>query len=194
MLGTLRLALPPGDRGYAMRVLRALDGRRIGTAALATLLLSLGALVSPTLIDFFSPAEIALAWLEHLAELAVLGAGLLLVYTLLDEALPRELPMRLVLLCGLLFITASGLALLLYAYYAHGFTHLPPLLRLLSDAMSWGLPAVFWRACSRARARLSSSWRCCRRRSNRTSCSTCWATSAGCTAPARRPAWMPSTA
>jgi signal transduction histidine kinase len=143
MLGNLRLALATGDRGYGWRVLRALDGRRVAAAAVTTVLLSLGALVSPTLLDFFSPAEIALAWLEHLAELAVLAAGLLLVYTLLDETLPRNLPLRLALLCSLLFAAATGLALLLYAYYAHGFAHLPPPLRLLSDALLWGLPAVF---------------------------------------------------
>jgi sensor histidine kinase YesM len=143
MLGNPRLALPTGDAGYALRVWRALDARRLAAAAATALLLSVGVLVSPTLLDFFSPAEIALAWLEHLAELAVLAAGLLLAYTLLDEALPRTLPMRLALVCALLLLTASGLALLLYAYYAHGFTHLPPLLRLLSDALLWGLPAVF---------------------------------------------------
>jgi signal transduction histidine kinase len=143
MLGNLRLALPTGDVGYALRVLRALDRRRSAAAVAAAVLLSLNALVSPTLLDFFSPAEIALAWLEHLAELAVLAAALLLAYTLLDEALPRKLRMRLALLCSLLFVAASGLALLLYAYYAHGFTHLPPLPRLLSDALLWGLPAVF---------------------------------------------------
>jgi hypothetical protein len=143
MLATPRLALPPDARGYAVRVLRALDGRRIAGTALTALLLSLGALVSPSLLDFFSPAEIALAWLEHLAELGVLAAGLLLAYTLLDEGLPRAMAMRLAVLCALLFLSAIGLALLLYAYYAHGFGHLPPPLRLLSDAMHWGLPAVF---------------------------------------------------
>ena len=143
MLGTLRLALRPGDREYGARVLHALDARRLGTVALTALLLSLGALVSPALLDFFSPAEIAIAWLEHFAELAVLAAGLLLVYTLLDEALPATLALRLALLCGLLFVSATGFAVLLYAYYAHGFDHLPPPLRLLSDALHWGLPAVF---------------------------------------------------
>jgi LytS/YehU family sensor histidine kinase len=53
------------------------------------------------------------------------------------------MPLRLFVLCALLFLAATGLALLLYAYYAHGFGHLPPLLRLLSDALSWGVPAVF---------------------------------------------------
>jgi signal transduction histidine kinase len=144
MLGTLhQLALPAGHRGCAVRVLRALDGRRIAAAAVTALLLSLGVLVSPTLLDFFSPAEIVLAWLEHLAELAALALGLLLLYTVLDETLPRTLPLRLALLCALLFLGASGLALLLYAYYAHGFSNLPPPLRLLSDALLWGLPAVF---------------------------------------------------
>jgi signal transduction histidine kinase len=142
MPGNLRLAFRPGDRAYLARVLRALNARRIAAAAITTLLLSLGVLVSPTLLDFFSPAEIALAWLEHFAELAVLAAGLLLVYTLLDEALPAALPMRLPLLCALLFLSAWVLALLLIAYYAHGFNHLPSPLRLLSDALYWGLPAL----------------------------------------------------
>jgi signal transduction histidine kinase len=143
MLANPGLARQLGIRGYAARVLRALDRRRMAGAALTALLLSLGALVSPSLLDFFSPAEIALAWLEHLAELAVLAAALLLVYTLLDEGLPPAWPMRLAILCALLFLAAAGLAVLLYAYYAHGFGHLPPPLRLLSDAMYWGLPAVF---------------------------------------------------
>jgi sensor histidine kinase YesM len=143
MLAPDRLALPPDRHGYLARVLRALDGRRIAGAGVAALLLSLGVLVSPSLLDFFSPAEIAVAWLEHLAELGVLAAGLLLVYTLLDEALPRSMPLRLAALCALLFLAATGLALLLYAYYAHGFSHLPPPLRLLSDALHFGLPAVF---------------------------------------------------
>jgi signal transduction histidine kinase len=143
MFVPFRLACPPGARGYLARVLRALDGWRIAGAAGAAVLLSLGVLVSPSLLDFFSPAEVAVAWLEHLAELGVLAAGLLLAYTLLDEALPRTLQLRLALLCALLFVAACGLAVLLYAYYAHGFEHLPPPLRLLSDALHFGLPAVF---------------------------------------------------
>jgi two-component sensor histidine kinase len=143
MLANPGLARQAGDRSYVVRVLRALDGRRIAGAGVTAVLLSFGALVSPSLLDFFSAAEIAVSWLEHLAEVAVLAAGLLLVYTLLDEALPRAMPMRLLLLCTVLFAAAAGLALLLYGYYAHGFAHLPPPLRLLSDALHWGLPAVF---------------------------------------------------
>ncbi|MFZ5556165.1 MAG: hypothetical protein ACOZDY_05500 [Pseudomonadota bacterium] len=63
------------------RVARALTRQRLAAVALVTLLLSLGALVSPALLDFFTPAEIALAWLEHLAELAVIAAALLLCFT-----------------------------------------------------------------------------------------------------------------
>ena len=143
MLGTGLLALHRGDAGYALRVLRALDRKRLGAVALTTLLLSLGALVNPALLDFFSPAEIALAWFEHLLELAVIAAALMAVYTLLDEALPARMPLRLAFICLLLFGSAAGMALLLYAYYAKGFGHLPPPLRLLSDSLRWGLPAVF---------------------------------------------------
>jgi hypothetical protein len=112
------------------------------TAALATLLLSLGALVSPTLLDFFSPAEIAWpgssTWPNWPS-----GAGLLLVYTLLDEALPRALPMRLAICCAPAVHRrqrAGPAAVCLLRARLHA--PAAPL-RLLSDAMSWGLPAVF---------------------------------------------------
>jgi signal transduction histidine kinase len=139
MLDSLQFA---HHRRVTESVLRALAWPRITAAAATALLLSVGILVSPALLGFLSPAELALAWLEHLAELAVLACGLLLVYIVLDEALSPALPMRLAVLCALLFLCACGLAVLLHAYYARGFDHLPPPLRLLSDALHWGLPAV----------------------------------------------------
>jgi sensor histidine kinase YesM len=141
MPGIPRLAFYRGVDGLAWA--RTLDARRIAAVSLTTLLLSLGTLVNPALLDFFSPAEIALAWLEHLVELAVLAAALLGVYTLLDRALPAGVPIRLVAICFVLFLSATGMAVLLYAYYAHGFAHLPSGLRLFSDSLHWGLPAVF---------------------------------------------------
>ena len=138
MLGSLRLAQPRAS----LRVLRVLEWPRLAAAALTALLLSVGTLVSPGLLGFFTPTELALAWLEHLLEFAVLAAGLLLAYTLLDEWLPARLPLRLALLCALLFLSACGLTILLHAHYAGSFGHLPPALRLLSDAFHWGLPAV----------------------------------------------------
>jgi Histidine kinase len=143
MLGSMRAALSRPDGAYAARVLRALDRRRLAAVALVTLLLSLGALFSPTLLDFFSPVEIALAWFEHLLELAVVAAALAAVYTLLDEALPRRMRLRLALVCAALFAASAVMTLLLYAYYAHGFEHLPPVLRVFSGSLRWGLPAVF---------------------------------------------------
>lgn len=132
-----------GHGGYAKRVVRALDWWRLAAVALTTLLLSLSALGSPALMDFFSPLEIVVAWLEHLAELAVIALALTVAYTLMDEALPPRTPGRLTLVCSSLLALSGLLALLLYAYYAHGFAHLPPPLRLLADALRWGLPAVF---------------------------------------------------
>lgn len=143
MLGIGWLARYRAAPGYALRVLGAMDRRRLAAVGLTTLLLSLGALINPALLDFFSPPEIALAWLEHLLELSVMAAVLMVAYTLLDEALPATTPLRLALLCAFMFALAALLALLLYAYYAHGFEHLPPLLRLLADSMRWGLPAMF---------------------------------------------------
>ena len=143
MPGNSQLAFSCGGDGYARRVIRALDQRRVAAVALTTVLLSFGALGNPALLDFLSPAEIALAWLEHLLELSVIAVALMLAYTLLDEALARRWPGRLVGICSLLFFFAGVLTLLLYAYYARGFEHLPPALRLLADSLRWGLPAAF---------------------------------------------------
>ena len=143
MLGNLGQGRTSGAGAYALRVLAALNWPRFGAVALTTVLLSIGTLGSSVLIDFFSPVEIALAWLEHLAELAVIAFVLTLAYTLMDEAFPRRTGGRLVVIAASLFGLAGVLALFLYAYYAHGFTHLPPPMRLLADSLRWGLPAVF---------------------------------------------------
>ena len=147
MLGNIRLAHASGNgdeaAGYVVRVARALDRRRLAAVALLALLLSLGPLFSAELFDLFSPGEVGLAWFEHFIELAVIAAALMAVFTLLDEALPRRLPLRLAVICAALLCSSVVLALMLYAYYAHGLEHLPPPLRLLADSMRWGLPAVF---------------------------------------------------
>ena len=137
--------LVPSDRGddrYLRRVLRALDSRRVGAAALVTLLLSAEALSSAQL-DFFSPGEIALLWLEHVAELAVLAAALTIAYTLVDEALWQKPPrLRLAIACVMLFVLSAVLTVLLYGYYAHGFDQLPAFTRLLANSLRFGLPAI----------------------------------------------------
>src|SRR5690349_14461280 len=93
------------DERYVRRVLRAFDARRIGVVTLVALLLSAEVLSSSQLLAFFSPAEIALAWLEHAAELAVLAAALTVTYTLLEQALWRQpRRRRLVTCCALLFV------------------------------------------------------------------------------------------
>jgi sensor histidine kinase YesM len=144
MLGDNRSPRGRGDDHYIRRVVRAFDRRRLGAVALVTLLLSVGSLASSNLLDFFSPAEIALAWLEHFVELAVLAAALTIAYTLLDEAMRRQRRrLRLAISCAMLFGLSVVLTLLLFGYYAHGFDHLPPLLRLLADSLRLGLPAVF---------------------------------------------------
>ena len=136
-------ALSSRDEGFAARVLRAGHVQRLAAVGLAALLVSMGALVNPSLIEFFSPIEIVLAWLEHLGELTVIALALLATYTVLEAALPRRAPLRLGIVLAGLFVAANALTLLLYAYYAHGFEHLPPPVRLLADSLRWGLPAIF---------------------------------------------------
>jgi signal transduction histidine kinase len=144
MHGNIDLARPlRGDASLVTRAARTLAGRRLAVVALVTLLLSLGASVSPPLLDFFSPAEIALAWLAHLAELAVIAVALSAFLTVIEGALPRGMPLRLAVISALLIFLSAVLAVLLHAYYAGGFAHLPPPLRMLADSLRWGLPAVF---------------------------------------------------
>src|SRR6476659_9524853 len=85
-----RIAEDGGEDPYLYRVMRAFDRRRVGIVALVTVLLSAGSLSSPDLLAFFSPAEIALLWLEHLAEVSVLAAALMIAYTLLDESMQGQ--------------------------------------------------------------------------------------------------------
>jgi len=122
---------------------RGLCWGRLAVTALVTLLLSLGALTSPTLLQFFSPAEIVLAWLGYLAELAVIAAVLLVAFAALDGMLPRRMPLRLPVIAAMLLALSALLAVLLHAYFAGGFGHLPPPLRMLADSLRWGLPAAF---------------------------------------------------
>ncbi len=143
MRGNIGFARARGEASFVARVARALDWPRLAAVALVTLLLSLGALFSPALLDFFSPAEIALAWLTHLAELAVIAAALLVAFAVVDELLARSMPLRLAVICALLLAWSVVLAVLLHAYYAGGVEHLPPPLRMFADSLRWGLPAVF---------------------------------------------------
>jgi sensor histidine kinase YesM len=143
MSGDLTFPAAPGDEHYLRRVVRAFDRRRIGAVGLVTLLLSAGPL-SGVDLDFFSPAEMALLWLEQFLELAVLAAVLTIAYTLLTEAMSRQpRGLRLAISCSMLFGLSVVLTLVLFGYYAHGFEHLPTLPRLLSDSLRFGLPAVF---------------------------------------------------
>lgn len=143
MLLGIRLPLARRADSYVTRVVRAVDRRRLIAVALVTFLLSVGPLFNSDLLGFFSPVEIALNWFEHLLELAVFAAVLTAAYTLLDEALPQRTPLRLAILCAMLFGLSVALTLLLYGYYAHGFEHLPPPPRVLADSLRFGLPAVF---------------------------------------------------
>ena len=106
-----------------------------------TFLWSSRRLFSSDMMDFFSAGELALLGLELYAEMAVVAATLMLGYTLLDEALRRDGP-RLLAICAVLLILSVAMTALLYAYYGHTFSDLPPPLRLVADSLRWGLPAM----------------------------------------------------
>jgi sensor histidine kinase YesM len=132
----------PRQNQYLRRVMRALGWRRLAVVLLMTLLWSSRRLFSSDMMDFFSPTELAMLGLELYAEIAVVAATLMLGYTLLDEALPLDAPLRLAALCALLLTVSVAMTALLYAYYGHTFADLPPAVRLFADSLRWGLPAV----------------------------------------------------
>lgn len=143
MFGVTRLAHLHSGGGYVARVVRALSWQRLAVVALVTILLSTRPLLAADMVDFFSSGEIAFLWIELFSKIALIAAALALSYTLLDEALPPRMPLRLVIVCAMLLGLSVVMTVLLYAYYAHGFHQLPPPLRLMSDSLRWGLPAVF---------------------------------------------------
>lgn len=136
-------ATAPHKTRFRFRLPGSVGWQRLGVVAVITLLLSLGALLSPALLVYFSPAEVVLVWAEHLLELAVIAALLLAAFSVLDSVFPRDMPLRLAAICVLLVAASAILAVLLHAYYAGGFRHLPPPLRIFADSLRWGLPAVF---------------------------------------------------
>jgi len=134
-------ALPSASRrGYWRRVGGALGGGRIGIVAVVTLIVSLRILMQPDLFDFFTPLEILMAWAQHYLELAAIAGVLVLVYTLLDEALDRQAPLRLPVLLGTLLATTVLVTAAAAGWFIGG---LPPALSLASGAIRIAVPALF---------------------------------------------------
>jgi sensor histidine kinase YesM len=142
MFGFTRLAPLRSGGSYVARVLRALGWQRLAVVALVTILVSTRPLLEGDMVDFFTSVEVAILWIELFGEMALVAAVLALGYTLLDEALPPRIPLRLVIVCATLLGLSIVMTVLLYAYYAHGFDHLPPPLRVVADSLRWGLPAI----------------------------------------------------
>ena len=140
MPGTVRESSIKGD--YVGRVRRALTWQRLAVVLLMTTLWSTRRLLTADMAEFFTPPELVLLGVELFAEMAVIAGVLMLSYTLFDEALPPLSPMRLLCICAMLLAVSVALTAALYAYYGHTFDDLPPPLRLFSDSLRWGLPAV----------------------------------------------------
>lgn len=139
MLGTI-----PSDAkdSYPVRLRRALSWQRLAVVLLMTTLWSTRRLLTADMAEFFTPLELVALGVELFSEMAVIAAVLMLGYTLLDEALPQHTPARLIWICAMLLGLSMAMTAGLYAYYGHTFDDLPPPLRLFSDSLRWGLPAV----------------------------------------------------
>jgi two-component sensor histidine kinase len=134
-----RSTRPASASVYWHRVLGALDRSRLGVAAVVTLIVSLRLLIQPDLFDFFTPLDLLLAWAQHFAELALIAAVLLLVYTLLDEALRADAPGRTAVLLAALLATS---VLAAFVFYRIVLDAPPPALLLASESLRFALPAL----------------------------------------------------
>jgi sensor histidine kinase YesM len=139
MLSEPRSRQPAAQPGYRRRVLRALDRPRLAVAAVVTFIVSLRLLIQPDLFDFFTPLDVLLAWGQHFAELALIAAVLLLVYTLLDEALRADAPGRTAVLLAALLATS---VLAAFVFYRIVLEAPPPALLLASESLRFALPAL----------------------------------------------------
>ncbi len=104
-------------------------------AALVTLFLSSELLFQPGLFDFWSPADVLLAWLQYLAELGAIAAGMVAAYWCVDAA-PRLRRGRL-LWMAIAFHGVAVAGLWTIAMVLGGSGLLPPTASALMQAMYW---------------------------------------------------------
>jgi len=125
--------------GYWGRVLGALDRQRLVVTVAVTFIVSLRLLIQPDLFDFFTPFDVLLAWGQYFVEIGLVAASLLLIYTLLDEALRTDAPWRAAALLAAL-LAGSILATVVLNRIVLG--TLPPALVLASDSLRFAVPAL----------------------------------------------------
>jgi len=147
----------PAPAGLApMRALRwsDLDPRRLGRApevgviALVTLYLSTQMLIQPHLLDFWTPLDVALAWLQYLAELTVLAAAMGGTYALVDSFWRRVggAPWARFATMGVAFVATAFVYELCAAALRNHLAVAPDLFLAMVTALRWaviGLYAVF---------------------------------------------------
>ncbi|MBS1133240.1 MAG: sensor histidine kinase [Burkholderiaceae bacterium] len=114
-------------------------------AALVTLFLSSELLFQPDLFDFWSPADVLLAWLEYLAELGSIAAAMVAAYWFVDAAIDRRPSLR---RGRLLWMTAAFHAVAFGGLWAmtvvlSGAALLRPTGMALTQAMHWAFIGTF---------------------------------------------------
>ena len=121
------------------RLARATDARVLLPAALVTLFLSSELLFQPGLFDFWSPADVLLAWLEYLAELGGIAAAMVAAYWIVDAALerwPRWRRWRLLWMAAAFHAVAFG-GLWAMTVVVSGAALLPPTGLALTQSIHW---------------------------------------------------------
>jgi len=123
----------------------ALRSRVLLPAALVALLLSSGLLFQPGLFDFWSPADVFLAWLEYLAELGVIAVAMVAAYWFVDaatERLPRVRRYR-VLWMAAAFHAVAFAGVWATTTILNGTAPLPPTGVMLPQAIHLAIIATF---------------------------------------------------
>jgi hypothetical protein len=114
-------------------------------ATLVTLFLSSEPLFQQGLFDFWSPADVLVAWLEYLAELGGIAAAMVAAYWFVDDATerwPGLLRYRLLLMAAAFHVVAFAGVLALTIVFS-GAALPPPSELLLTQASRWALIGTF---------------------------------------------------
>jgi two-component sensor histidine kinase len=126
--------------GYWQRVAAALDRRRLAIVMAATVAVSIQILAQPFETDFWSPVEIAVAWLEYLAELTAVAAAMTGAYALADAA--RDADDRWRWLLVLTALVAASFAATWLVMRVSSLGGPPPLAEVAYESMRWAVIGV----------------------------------------------------
>jgi signal transduction histidine kinase len=132
----------PADDGYWRRVRRDLNPRACAVVATLGLLISTLLLFQPHLFEIWTVQDVALAWAEYFAEIALIGLAMLAAVALVEQSPLPPGVVRWLLLAAALGLSAVA-AIWLIAWRESGNFFTASLLGLFGKSIQFSLLGVF---------------------------------------------------